>query len=115
MLWRALRYLTPPRKVRIVLAWLTMWGLFTGMGLVVIVYMRTFGRSQVQLLLTSWSIAEAQAIVVEVRREARRGRGAVSEGAGGWSSAAMTLRGGGRRRPQYAHLPATPSPGHRSH
>ena len=51
-----------------------MWGVFTGMAFVAVTFSRLIGAEQTRLMLLSWTIAEWQTLVVEVRSPARGAR-----------------------------------------
>jgi hypothetical protein len=51
--------------VRLALAWLAMWSFFVAMGLLSVVYARSFGAEATRLMFLSWGLAETLTLVVE--------------------------------------------------
>ncbi|KAJ1636383.1 hypothetical protein T492DRAFT_959500 [Pavlovales sp. CCMP2436] len=62
---RAKRACTLPPRVRLVIAWLLMWGLFAVLSMLAVVYSVVFGHETTKLMLFSWSIACAQTFTFE--------------------------------------------------
>jgi uncharacterized membrane protein len=58
---RAKQACNPHPLVRIVVAWLLIWGVFVALALLSVVYARVFGPQLTQLALTSWSLAQVTA------------------------------------------------------
>ncbi|KAJ1628152.1 hypothetical protein T492DRAFT_1020329 [Pavlovales sp. CCMP2436] len=54
-----------PRRVRIVIAWLLMWGTFAALAMLAVVYSVVFGHETTKLMLFSWSLAEVQVFAIE--------------------------------------------------
>lgn len=65
--------ITPPRIVRRVLAWLVMWACFVTFALLSLAYSLSFGDTLTRAMLSSFAIAEGQALVIEVRCCCARG------------------------------------------
>jgi hypothetical protein len=56
------RATTLPPRVRIVLAWLLVWGLYGGLALLAVVYGRLFGPNLTQIAIASWGFAWIQTV-----------------------------------------------------
>lgn len=56
---------TLPPRVRIAIAWLLMWSIFTALALLAVIYSRVLGASTTRLMLLSWGLAQAQSYTVE--------------------------------------------------
>ncbi|KAJ1630048.1 hypothetical protein T492DRAFT_1117319 [Pavlovales sp. CCMP2436] len=66
---RVKRACTLPPHVRLVVAWLLMWGLFAALSMLAVVYSAVFGHETTKLMLFSWCIACAHTFTIEVRTE----------------------------------------------
>mmetsp|Transcript_23863 Transcript_23863/g.59455 ORF Transcript_23863/g.59455 Transcript_23863/m.59455 type:complete len:134 (+) Transcript_23863:1-402(+) len=62
---RAKRACTLPPRVRLVIAWLLMWGLFAVLSMLAVVYSVVFGHETTKLMLFSWCFACTQTFTVE--------------------------------------------------
>jgi hypothetical protein len=75
---RAKRACTLPPRVRLVVAWLLMFGMFIGCAMLAVVYSVVFGHETTRLMLFSWILASVQTFTLEVRTEPRHPRPALA-------------------------------------
>ena len=65
---RAKHACTLPPRVRVAVAWLLMFGIFTGLAMIAVIYSVVFGAETTRLMLFSWSLASVQTFTIEVKK-----------------------------------------------
>jgi len=56
---------TPPQRVRLALAWVSVWAIYVAFALLAIVFARGFGAAQTRLMLLGWGLSEVETLWIE--------------------------------------------------